>query len=742
MTSSINRFLRRACEQLPSRFIKRCQQQEFASKAIWARRCMMGAVIGGVSTAAMHYSGRWYSAQCAKNNAAKLIQEHADLLHNLQAQWHDIANNDRWKGSSLLDLKMKSLQKEGKLSATERQKILEEALTQVVCKKSSEFFPLLELALKQFVLFDKEHYDRDSAFQSILEAMDSSSSYNQQRYLVNLLTTVYYNSPRDQGQKEVLSAVFPLISKRADSEDPVNSLSDLIISVGKGIGENKIFLMCQDASAIEGIEWKKALQTAIFQCAGKDPDNKERTIYGMVRSLLEGLSTQEAQKVSWQLLDDSIKTENLGAARSVFDALIHHFLHHTKEGALQAQNLCLTLMQSRMTTQVGKQAIAHIIPTLFYQANLPVYCVYVDPASIQPLIRNLWIEGVQPHAPLILKDFLAGFEKSPPKWSSWFDQKEADYSPWVETIIEHELDKKRTQYIPSILDAHAQCEFKKLLPRIWEDPKAMELLLQARCSESPNFRYLALLEAAKRGQSHLLETVEKWGVVPYAQEAMIKHMAIEHGFPEFIDRMQQVQLPAKECWTECVRRSQDLSLVHNQQCAVIFQTTEKGDSRGAFSDSREVQVIAYQLQQRGLTPLFLEVESVEALSASSNTLLSQGNQVPFIQIRGHGTSESIGLGSESLTAKSTSFHKLIEKLPSKTTLVLDSCSTGKGPDSLAKEISSWNPLIMVIAPVDDSRSSATSVTPLQDSFRVNMYRKEDNSNLTAVFQSGERVTKN
>jgi len=66
------------------------------------------------------------------------------------------------------------------------------------------------------------------------------------------------------------------------------------------------------------------------------------------------------------------------------------------------------------------------------------------------------------------------------------------------------------------------------------------------------------------------------------------------------------------------------------------------------------------------------------------------------------------------------------------------CDSWKEPETPWHR--AWNSQITVIAPTDDSRSAATTVASLShDSFRVAMYRKEDNRNLTATFQDGKRV---
>lgn len=728
--------------QLPAtplpRFVRRCWVQGFEGRSMWARRCVMGITGYGTSAVVTHYYSKGNLVQCAENGATKTLQGGSTLFLDLQTQWSFIIDNDRWDLAPLLYLRMKTFQEEKQLSSIEREQILREVFAQIVLKGTSKFKTLIEQALQQFEIFDKKPYGKYSGFESILKAMNSPP-FDEICHLVNMLTTVYYNSTEKQRQKEILSTTCALIATHVSAKERTNILSDVIVIVGEEVGETGVLLMCQDAIAMGRMGNRKELQNALFRCAGADPDNKKRTSYGIVRALMEGKPTQEAQEISWQLLSDSIQTGELGATYSILDALIHHFLHHTKDGVLSAQNLCLALVQRSHSTPAGKHAISSIIPILSYQAHLPGFCVHVNRAPIQTLVRNIWIEGVAPHASQTLEYFLAGFEKLPPKWSSCVYQEDPDYSSWVETIIEHELNLKRTQYLPSFFNSHAQCHFDKLLPQIWEDTKTMEFLLQSPCPESPNFRYLALLEAAKRGQSHWVETIEKWGVVPYSEEYKVQNTAKEHGFPEFVETMQRVQQPAKECWKKCIQRSQDLSTLRNQQCAVIFQTTEAGDSNGAFFDSRENQVTSLKLQQSGLTPLFLEINSAEALSELIHTLLSQGNLIPFIEIRGHGTSKSIILGHESLTAQSVAFHKAIEKLPPKTTLVLDSCSTGKGPHSLAKEISSWNPQITVIAPIDDSRSAATTITPLQNSFRVGMYRKADNHSLAATFRAGKQI---
>jgi hypothetical protein len=399
MTSSIRKQFGRMSANCPSmplpRFVRRYSYQEVAGKAVWTRRCIMGVITCGVSATLTHHYDKRHLVQCAEGTATQEIQGHNPVFFDLQTEWSAIVAKNEWDLAPLLYLKMKELQREKKLSSAERHELLQEALGEVVRKGTSKFGTLLEQALEHFEIFDKEPYGNQSGFESILRAMGARTNpFHEILGLLEMLTAVYYNSRGKHGQKEVLRATCALIAEHRSAEEYANIRSDLVVMVGEKVGERGVLLMCQDAIAIEQTCGRKELQNALSRCASKDPNNQKRTCYGIVRALMEKKSLLEMQEISWQLLKDSIKTGDLGATHSILDALLHHFLHHTKDEALSAQNLCLTLVRHGDSTPAGKYAIAHLVPILSYQANLPGYCEYVNPASIEKLVRTVWIEGV------------------------------------------------------------------------------------------------------------------------------------------------------------------------------------------------------------------------------------------------------------------------------------------------------------------------------------------------------------
>lgn len=218
---------------------------------------------------------------------------------------------------------------------------------------------------------------------------------------------------------------------------------------------------------------------------------------------------------------------------------------------------------------------------------------------------------------------------------------------------------------------------------------------------------------------------------PIFAKLILASMVFCVGYIESCDREQ------KKYWQSIQENSSDLSKIYGQRCILLFEAEQ--DHNGALGSLRPSVSQMKSFQENKVLFVFRKIRKSQDLVLDWHKLAKQNNKIALVLINGHGNQKSINFGTELYPEN---LENEVRNLPKGTSIVLVSCSTGKGKGCFAEKISSYNRYVTVIAP---SANAWGLTSNINYQYRDNqiipsiVFQKMFSNNITAYFQGGKNL---